>query len=87
MLICLQSSISSRTRQIVYSIVTAENDLTKLRNIEELSSHIMTYPEAKNNAVKVTNHKNINWNVFMYVVFFRMVQFDYCCKLGKKRKI
>ncbi|KAK9686358.1 Patatin-like phospholipase [Popillia japonica] len=51
-LVISQTSISSRTRHVIFSISNAETAESKLRRIEELSSHIKQFPEAKNNAVK-----------------------------------
>ncbi|KAJ8958676.1 hypothetical protein NQ318_016401 [Aromia moschata] len=47
-----KQSVSSRTNQILSSILLAETDMWKLTRIEEFVSHLKQYPEAKHTAFK-----------------------------------
>ncbi|XP_076183403.1 calcium-independent phospholipase A2-gamma isoform X2 [Ptiloglossa arizonensis] len=45
-------SITTRTRHVLKSIITAESNASKLRRIEDLLTHIDQYPEARHYAIK-----------------------------------
>ena len=45
-------SILSRTKHVLNSIATAESQLSKLRRVEDLLTHIDQYPEARYHAIK-----------------------------------
>ncbi|XP_076231810.1 calcium-independent phospholipase A2-gamma isoform X2 [Calliopsis andreniformis] len=45
-------SITSRTRHVLHSIVTAESNASRWRRIEDLLIHIDQYPEARHYAIK-----------------------------------
>ncbi|XP_076294393.1 calcium-independent phospholipase A2-gamma isoform X1 [Lasioglossum baleicum] len=47
-----KTSIVSRTRHVLNSIVTAESNASKWRRIEDLLTHIDRYPEARHYAIK-----------------------------------
>ncbi|XP_022902322.1 calcium-independent phospholipase A2-gamma-like [Onthophagus taurus] len=47
-----KSSISSRTKHVIFSISQAQSKESKLRRIEDLSMHIKQFPEEKHAAVK-----------------------------------
>lgn len=48
-----QKTITSKTNHIVQLISLAETDESKIKRIEDLSTHILTFPEARHQAIKV----------------------------------
>lgn len=50
-----QKTVTAKTNQIVQLISLAESDESKIKRIEDLSTHILTFPEARHQAVKVSN--------------------------------
>lgn len=51
------SSIIARTSHIISAISTASSDEAKIEKIENLAAHLLKYPQAKHQAVKVLKYK------------------------------